>query len=244
MTYVIVGASAGLGLALASRFALAGHDLILVASDARDLRAVTADLVLRHGVRVRWVAADVSGNEAYLEQIASAADELGSIDGMLFPVGAVTASDDCSFDPGRVARLTRINYEAVVSAVTRFLPELLARPNVTIVGFGTVAATRGRRRNVTYAAAKAALRSFFESLRHACTDSNVTVQFYVLGYLDTASATGIRVPVPKGNSAALSARVLRDLPRDIAVAYYPRFWGVLCAMLRWAPWFAFKRLNQ
>ena len=39
--------------------------------------------------------------------------------------------------------------------------------------------------NVAYSAAKRALASFFESLRHACADTGVAVQFYVLGYMDT-----------------------------------------------------------
>ena len=52
----------------------------------------------------------------------------------------------------------------------------------------------GRSRNVAYSAAKRALASFFESLRHAFADSGVVVQFYVLGYMDTELAAGIQSP--------------------------------------------------
>jgi NAD(P)-dependent dehydrogenase (short-subunit alcohol dehydrogenase family) len=148
-----VPAAAGVGRALAACFASAGHDLILVSSDERDLRAMTADLMIRYRVRACPVAADVSDGDCYLERIASAANEMGGMDGLLFPIGAVAATDDCTFDIDRVA-------------------------------WGSVAAVRGRRRNVAYSAAKRALQSFFESLRHACVGSSVTVQFYVHARLD------------------------------------------------------------
>jgi len=175
-----VPAAAGVGRALAACFASAGHDLILGSSDERDLRAMTADLMIRYRVRVCPVAADVSDGDCYLERIASAANEMGGMDGLLFPIGAVAATDDCTFDIDRVAWVTRVNYESIVRAATRFLPDLMTRPQATLVAFGSVAAVRGRRRNVAYSAAKRALQSFFESLRHACVGSSVTVQFCML----------------------------------------------------------------
>ena len=241
--YVIVGASAGVGRALATCFASAGHDLILVSSDERDLRAMTADLEIRYGVRACPVAADVSGGDSYLDRIASAANEMGGMDGLLFPVGAVAATDDCSFDPDRVTWLTRVNYESIVRAVTRFLPDLMTRPRATLVAFGSVAALRGRRHNIAYSAAKRALQSFFESLRHASVGSSVTVQFYVLGYMDTALARGLRTPIPKGNPEVLSARVLQNLGRDVGVVYFPSFWRPVAAALRHTPWWIFKRMS-
>jgi len=80
-----VPAAAGVGRALAACFASAGHDLILVSADERDPRAMTADLMIRYRVRARPVAADVSDADYYLERIASAANEMGGMDGLLFP---------------------------------------------------------------------------------------------------------------------------------------------------------------
>jgi short-subunit dehydrogenase len=243
MTYVIVGASAGVGRALATRFAAAGHDLVLVASDERDLRATAADLAIRHGVSTRWVAADAGSDRRCAERIAAAALELGGLDGVLFPIGAVSPADDVSFDADRTARLFDVNFGAVAAIATRLLPQLSARPRAAIVGFGSVAATRGRGKNVAYAAAKRALASFFESLRHACADTGVAVQFYVLGYMDTELAADIRSPIPKGDPQALGDLVLRNLDRNVGVVYYPWFWRVLCVALRAAPWTLFKRLR-
>ncbi len=124
MIYAIIGASAGVGRALTSAFAAAGHDLVLVSSDERDLRALSSDLTIRHGTRVTTIAADVNDGDGYLDRVADAAARLGALDGMLFPLGATAEDDDGRFDPGLVGALNRVNYEAVVSAATRFLPEL------------------------------------------------------------------------------------------------------------------------
>jgi short-subunit dehydrogenase len=241
MTYLIVGASAGIGRGLATSFAAAGHDLVLVASDERDLAALTADLQVRYGVRVGWVAADVGRDHTYLERIVATSAEMGGLDGLLLPVGTVTENDDCGFDPERARRLTSVNYGAVVAIVTRFLPELEARPRATVVGFGSVAAARGRRRNVAYAAAKRALGSFFESLRHACADSPVIVQLYVLGYVATTLTIGLQTRIPKGTPEGISQLVLRNIHRDVGTVYYPWFWRYLCLAVRHVPWRLFKR---
>jgi short-subunit dehydrogenase len=243
VTYVIVGASAGLGRALARRFAEAGHSLVLVASDPRDLAAVAADLRIRHGVPVTAVPADVATDEGYLDRVAQAADALGGADGLLFPIGANAAGDDGSLDASAATRLWRANFLAVAAVAARFLPGLRRRPRAVIVGFGSVAAARGRGANVVYAAAKRGLESFFESLRHACAGSSVTVQLYVLGYLDTQLAFGVRTPLPKADPARLSARVLADLDRDVGVVYYPAVWRPICALLRRVPWVLYRRMT-
>lgn len=241
MTYLVVGASAGVGRGLAARFAAAGHDLVLVASDERDLAAMAADLGIRHGVRVCWVAADVGAGDAYLERIALACTEMGGLDGLLLPVGMVADDDDCSFDLRRTTRLTAVNFGAIVAIVTRFLPELTACPRATVVGFGSVAATRGRKRNVAYSAAKRALESFFESLRHACVCSPVTVQLYVLGYVDSSLTIGLRTRIPMGTPEGVGDLVLGNIHRDVGTVYYPWFWRYLCLLVRHSPWWIFKR---
>jgi hypothetical protein len=160
---------------------------ILVAQDDRDLRATAANLAIRHGIRARWMAADAAADRMCAEGIAAAADELGGFDGVLFPIGAVAATDDCRFDPAGTARLLDVN------------------------------------------------------LRHACADSGVAVQFYVLGYMDTELAAGVRSPIPKGDQQALGDLILKHLDRNVGVVYYPWFWGALCVALRGVPWALFKR---
>ena len=185
MSILIVGAMAGLGRALANRLAKRGNDLVLVSSDLQDLRPVASDLQIRHAVRVRVVQGDVGQDDRYLDPVEREVSTLGSLDGLLSPIGGVDSEDDGPLPQERVHRLMRINFYAVHAAIQRFRPIMEATGSGTIVGFGSVAPTRGRRRNVVYSAAKRALESYFESLRHSYAGTRIRTQFYKLGYLDT-----------------------------------------------------------
>ena len=52
MNTLVIGASAGLGRAIAERLAADGHALYLIASDPRDIAALVSDLNIRFGVKV------------------------------------------------------------------------------------------------------------------------------------------------------------------------------------------------
>jgi short-subunit dehydrogenase len=243
VTAAIVGASAGLGRALAERLAAERRDLVLVASDARDLDALAADLRIRHGVRVRTVAMDLGRAPLQLEPLERAVSELGGCDALLLSAGFTAETDGIDLDPALAERLVLANFLGIATVVGALLPRLRERQRASIVGFGSVAAIRGRGANVVYAAAKRALHSYFEALRHASAGSGVRVAFYVLGYLDTSLAFGRRRLVPRADPARLAARVVRELGRREGVVYYPAAWRVVAAALPLVPFALYKRLK-
>jgi len=106
-----------------------------------------------------------------------------------------------------------------------------------------VAAVRGRSRNVAYSAAKRALQCYFESLRHALSDRQVEVQFYVLGYLDTNLAFGKRTPIRRASPIRLAEYIYRRRADSFGVKHYPAIWRPICAVVRWLPWSVFRRLQ-
>jgi short-subunit dehydrogenase len=227
--------------------AAAGYDLVLVASDARDLDANASDLRIRDRVRVLTVEADLSrddtSGDGWRERLSAAVASLGGVDALLLPIGAVDDADDGSLEPSGVDRIVGVNFVSVVHVVTALLPGMRTRERAAIVGFGSVAAARGRSANVVYAASKRALESYFESLRHMCQGTPVTVRFFVPGYLDTALAYGRRLPFPVASPERLAERVRDGLWRDSSASYFPRWWRPVCAMLRWLPWPVFRRMR-
>ena len=243
MNAVVVGASAGLGRALSEALAAAGHDLVLVASDARDLAALASDLRIRHGVKVVTVALDLSADLSGVGRLGQAAAEQGGADALLLPIGWTAPIDDVNVAPELAEALVRTNFLAVAAVVAELLPQLHQRPRACVVGFGSVAAARGRGSNIVYAASKRALQTYFEGLRHACADGSVSVRFYVLGYLDTSLAFGRRTLLPRADPTRLAARVLREMGGREGVVYHPPAWRLLCAVLPLVPFFVYKRLK-
>ena len=173
VTAVVVGASAGLGRALAQALAAAGHDLVVVSSDVRDLEALASDLRIRHAVRVVVVPLDLGAELSGLGRLREAASELGGPDALLLPIGWSAAVDDATLGADVAERLVRTNFLSVTAVVAALLPELRKKPRASVVGFGSVAAARGRGANMLYAASKRALQTWFEGLRHACAGTPV-----------------------------------------------------------------------
>ncbi|MBM4134035.1 MAG: SDR family NAD(P)-dependent oxidoreductase [Nitrospira sp.] len=243
MSYLIIGASAGLGRSLAYRLAAAGHDLGLVSSDGRDLEAISTDLGARYGVQVVSIAAQVGGEDGYLDELTAVNQRLGGVKGVLFPIGFIFDNDDGTLDPSRAAFVMKTNCLAVMSIVARLLPKLKEKPRAVIVGFGSIAGSRGRGVNVVYAAAKRALASFFESLRIICEGSTVHVQFYVVGFLNTGLSFGRYTPLRKADPDRFAEVVVRNLEHNVNTAYYPFYWRFLCYTLTLLPWNVYKRLK-
>jgi short-subunit dehydrogenase len=158
-------------------------------------------------------------------------------------LGATAAGDEGGLDPAQSEELMRVNFLSVAAVVGRFLPRLIAQGHGVLVGFGSIAAVRGRSRNVIYAASKRALESYFESLRHLAEGHGLTVAFYSLGYLDTSQAFGQRLLLPKGDPAAVADEVCRMLARRRGRHYLPWFWAVIAPAIRALPWAVFKRMR-
>lgn len=243
MNLVLVGASAGLGRCLAEEAARRGHSVFLVASDARDLAALAADLQLRYGVRAGYAACRFGGAPEDLESLAAAVRAFGTLDGLLYPMGTASERDAGALDPQAAEQLVRINFLSQVWLTTALWPVLTVPSRACVVGFGSIAAIRGRRRNVVYAAAKRALLSYFESLRHLAAGTGIRVHFYQLGYLDTQQTFGKQLLFPKADPVKAARFVLDHLDADHGPAFYPGYWRAIAWMLRRMPWFLYRRLD-
>jgi short-subunit dehydrogenase len=243
MRYVIVGASAGLGRALAERLARDEHELLLIGRDQRDLDAMAADLSQRFSVETRVLAADVGQPDAISERLNAVIAGWSPIEGILCPIGSASDEDTIDLPQKQIYEIVNANFFAVVAIVKLLLPYLTANGRGVIVAFGSVAAAHGRSDNIAYSAAKRALESYFESLRHALSERGIRVQFYIPGFLDTNLAYGVRTPLPKAKAQQLADTVVRDLNRDVGVRYFPVWWRPICLTLRLMPWWLMRRLS-
>ncbi|MGZ5051276.1 MAG: SDR family NAD(P)-dependent oxidoreductase [Methylobacter sp.] len=242
--YIIVGASSGVGRAIAEEFAAQGHDLLLISRADRDTQAVASDLTLRFGVSVQSLKLDLATVEPDFSDVMAAIDSAGeNFKGLLIPAGTVIDSDNLDIETSAIGDLFRVNCSSICGLITETLKRAHPNSKLSVVGFGSIASIRGRGSNIVYAAAKTALRFYFESLRHACADKAVVVQFYILGYMDTNLAFAYNVPLPKGSPNKLAYQVYRDIHIDIGVRFFPRYWSPIGIILKLIPWPVYKHLK-
>ncbi|HKE48302.1 MAG TPA: SDR family NAD(P)-dependent oxidoreductase [Rhodanobacteraceae bacterium] len=241
-TAIVVGASSGLGRALAAELARAQYALLLIASDRRDLDALGASLNLAHGIAVRALALDLGREADPGARIAGTLDGMPPPAALLLPIGQSREDDDLSLDAGRIGALLAVNLHAPLAIVHALLPRLV-ESHGTVVLFGSVAATRGRGRNVVYASAKRALVSLYESLRQRYRSRELRVQLYELGFMATNLTYGMKLPMPVAEPDAIARTVVRRLERGSSKRYVPRWWALVALAVRWLPWSVYRRMK-
>lgn len=242
-TAIVIGASSGLGRALAVELARTHHALLLIASDRRDLDALGASLNLEHGIAVRALALDLAREADPGARIVAALDGMPPVSALLLPIGYSREDDDLSLDAGGIGQLIAVNLHAPLAIVHALLPTLVETRG-TIVLFGSVAATRGRGRNVVYAGTKRALVSLYESLRQRYRPRELRVQMYLLGFVATNLTYGMRLPLPTANPDMLAQTIVRRLGHGSSMCHLPRWWALVTLLVRWLPWSIYRRIKN
>jgi short-subunit dehydrogenase len=243
LRFLVLGSSAGLGRALAEQLAREGSDLIIVASDKQDLQALASHLRLVHSVDVRFVATDLADPKRATADVLRVVDDL-RLDGVLVVAGYAREDDRGTLAGEPLNQVINVNLTSVQEMVAALLPRLVAQGGGSIVGFGSIASVRGRRRNVAYASAKRGLRSYFESLLLVVRATGVEAQFYELGYVATQQTFGRRLFPPPADPARLARRISSGLGSGSRIVHLPRYWGLLALVLRLIPSRLFDRISS
>jgi short-subunit dehydrogenase len=215
---LVTGASSGIGRAAAERFAAAGAALVL---HGRDLAALEA-LAGRTGGRV--VCADLAEPGA----AARVAEAAGPVDVLVCNAGIGWAGPFTRMDAATVAELVAVNLAAPIELTRLLLPPMVARGRGRVVLVGSIAGRLGVAGEAVYAATKAGLEVFAESLRLELRGTGVAVTVLVPGIVDTAFFARRGTPYPRGGprpvSAETAAEVLvRASAAGTAEAYVPRW---------------------
>lgn len=242
MISMIIGASAGLGRALAEELAGRGHDLYLVASGERDLETLANDLRLSHGVTVRIQAADLA-DMAPLEIHNGFKSHFGGLDNLFLISGFSYPQDRGQIDPAIADRLISVNFTAAVQIVNAFLSDMEDTPGAHIVGIGSVAASRGRSRNAIYGASKRGLEFYFEAIRHYLAGKPCKVHFYRAGYMATQMLGEQRTLLPKATPGDAAKKIADRLGKTSGMFYLPSWWRWVVLVFTLLPWPIFRRLD-
>jgi hypothetical protein len=178
---LITGASSGIGRELARRLSARGHELVIVARRRDRLEALAAELP----GPARVVACDVS-EPGGREQIAA----LGLTVDVLCPcAGFGMGGEFIAQDPARVQLMIRTNVESTVALCGMFAPDMASRRRGAILIVSSIAGNQPMTLFGAYAATKAAVTSFGETLHEEMRPYGVTVTVLCPGAVATEFAS-------------------------------------------------------
>ena len=165
------------------------------------------------------------------------------VDAIFVTAGMIDSRDQGPGEGEVTARLIQVNYASVIQLVARFAERFEKRGRGNIVTFSSIAAAAPRRQNTVYSSTKAALETYCQGLRHHLNSTEVILQIYALGYVDTAMSFGQKLLFPVASPEWVARYVVDHLDQDRGRVYLPRFWAIVVLVLRALPWFIYKRLS-
>ena len=209
-----LGASAGLGAALARRFAREGLLAVLTGRSAERLRALSAELAAA-GAQAHPLLGDLSSPTAAVRLAAEVA-RLGALRAAVFNAGNMVRGTPLEVTPEQFEATWRGSAYAGFLFARAALPRLLAAGGGSLLFTGASASLRGRGPFVAFAAAKAALRSLAQSCAREYGPQGVHVAHIVIdGGIDGEQ---LRANAPQRAAAAAADSLLS--PEAIAESYW------------------------
>ncbi len=187
---LITGASSGIGEALATEFASAGFDLVLVARSEGKLKRLARELRAAHQVKVRVEATDLSDARAPDELAARLARAKLPVTALVNNAGVLEHGRFVDIPAELHQQLIDLNITGLTAMLSAFLPQMVSRGSGRVLNIASIAAFQPLPALATYAATKAFVLSLTESLSEELKGTGVTATALCPGITATGMITG------------------------------------------------------
>jgi short-subunit dehydrogenase len=232
---IIIGASSGIGRALALTLSGEGYRVGAVARRTDLLKALQAELEGPCVIKT----VDVSKPEVAMPLVRDLIDELGDVD--LFVVNAGTGVDNVAlaWEPERdTIAVNVLGFAAMVGVAVAHLE---ARRSGHLVGISSIAAVRGIGGAPAYAASKAFVSNYLQGVRYRFKRLKlpIVVTDVQPGFVDTPLAGGTFWMASPQTAARQIARAIRGRKQHV---YVTRRWRLVAWLMKIAPDVLYSRL--
>lgn len=218
-TWIVTGASRGLGRALCLRLAAKGHEVLALARDAARLRQLAerceAGCILPCPL-------DLADGDALASAIAALLVRHPRIDGLINNAGIGSYRPFVEHAETELRAILQVNLAAPIQLCRALLPQMLARGGGQIINIGSDLGRRPLAHMAAYVASKHGLTGFSHSLLREVKDSGVRVSLINPGIIDSDFGGGregsreAREALPVDTLAALVMQLISQ-PAQLVV---------------------------
>jgi NADP-dependent 3-hydroxy acid dehydrogenase YdfG len=233
--YWLVGASEGLGQALAERLSAAGAEVILSARNADRLAEVAATLP----GKALLVPVDVADSAS----VRAAAAAAGPLDGVVFLAGVYWPMKAQAWDADQAEAMCDVNLTGCVRVIGAVLPGMVARGRGHVVITGSLSGFRGLPGAIGYGASKAGCMALAESMQADLRGSGITVQLSNPGFIRTRLTAKNDFSMPFLMEPAEAAdHMFRQMQGNRFSVSFPMVFSWLFRLSRFLPDWAYYRI--
>ncbi len=234
---IIIGASSGIGEALAVHLSRKGYALGLAARREKALAAVAARLDTECNIAV----VDVTDTDAALQATQRLIEAVGGVD--LFVLSAGTGEVNKALDWATEEQTIQVNalgFAAMANAAAKHLEQ---RGHGTLIGLSSIAAIRGNGDAPAYGATKAFASHYLDAIRHRFVKLKLPIQVLDVqpGFVDTAMAKGEGLfwVAPPEKAAQ---QIIRAMEKGKTHVYITRRWRLIAWVLKILPEWLYNRI--
>jgi short-subunit dehydrogenase len=194
-TVWLIGASSGIGAALAPALVAQGARLAISSRREEELNTV-ADAAALKGRRPLVKPLDVTDLDAMRQLYGDLVAEWGKVDVLLYNAGTWAQAEATNFNTEQAVNQVNVNFLGLIRAVGTVMPDMIARRSGEIVGMASVAGYAGFPRAAAYSSSKAGVNAFLQSLRIELHRFGVGVTTINPGFVKTDLTDRNSFPMP------------------------------------------------
>ena len=244
MKVAFLGATKGMGRALARKMAERGDRLFLLGRDPEQLARSAADLEVRGAPKpVGFAACDLLKPETFVPALDRADYALDGFDTLVITAAQFAAQEKLEADPAACRDLLRADLVSTIELCEEARRRLLGRGGGTLCVFSSVAGDRARKPVVLYGTAKAGLSYYMQGLDHRFRSRGVHAVLVKPGFVKTAMTAGLKAPPFAATPDEVAAIVVRAIDRGTPVVYAPTIWRLVMTVIRSLPRAVMRRIE-
>lgn len=238
----IMGASTGIGAALAREIAQRGGTLILSARSQGALETLQSSL---QGTGHKVIPMDVS-DEAQVTRAAEMVKAGGQkIDHVVFLAALYDPMKTEHWDMERVKQIIRVNLDGAFFVVNAVLPMLKAQGGGQLALCGSVAGYVGLPNGQPYSATKAGVMNLAESLRSEYADTPIDIRLISPGFVRTPLTDKNSFKMPMMIEPEEAAKAIADgLLSSSFEIHFPKKFTFIMKFLRFLPYILYVPLAR
>lgn len=244
MNVVFLGATRGIGRALARAMSGRGDQLYLLGRDDEALQATADDLAARGGKAVGHGLLDLAGDAAAIPgALDDAQGALGDYDTVVVTAAIFHEQEELEQDADLCDRLLTVNFTNTINFCEEARRRLLARGGGTLCVFSSVAGERARKPRVLYGATKAGLTHYLEGLDHRYRRHGLKTVTVVPGIVRTDMIAGAPERPFTADPEQIVPAILRAIDRGKPRIFVPPIWRLVMMVIRNLPRFVMRRVE-
>jgi short-subunit dehydrogenase len=227
----IIGASSGIGHALAVELAKQGAALALSARSADKLQSLNADLGGNHHI----FPLDVADADAFVRSAKAVQEKFSKLDSVIFMAATYNPAPLSEADIRAVHNLININLNGAIHTVHSVLPMLKKQKYGQLALCASVAGYSGLPKGQPYSCTKAAIINLAESLK--AEEPGLDIKVINPGFVRTPMTDLNKFKMPMIIEASEAARIIsKELLTKKFEIHFPKKFTCLAKLLKFLPY--------